>query len=395
MFPNYCFTKSARQSDYDVIRKGYIARESCQHTCNHNRSESVRRSKKKRSLSKSSSSRVKDSSSKSVGFRLTPVVCSSQKDTRETAGENCQKDKKCFNLKMDSNRDLQDTFADFFSIIHDNVLESVQEVVKRMVTKCFDESLAKMERLSKNLEHQEALLNKIHRDITSKMADQSETSLNQFKFVTQMLIDNQTVHYRALNQAKLNKERRKEERELEKERKLERERKRKCACKEVENERSRWCRSSSADLSKRSTGGDGKELTPRCQQHLLCQQQEPLVYQMCKSCSNKEAISKGKRMSRSPSRHTNTPVLQKRSTSYSMPDLSARTSSTSRRFNQPQPSNRTSRTSLSRSCDRRPKQIVCLPAMTYPPYVRNCPVPRRRIGNHIKYGIGSVAAKQR
>jgi len=67
----------------------------------------------------------------------------------------------------DPNRDLQESFADFFSIIHDNVLESVQEAVQRMVTNCFKESLTKMERLSKELQNQEALLNKIHREVTN------------------------------------------------------------------------------------------------------------------------------------------------------------------------------------------------------------------------------------
>jgi len=103
-----------------------------------------------------------------VGFRLTPVICSSKKDTREKAGEDRQKDKMMSSESSnDPNRDLQESFADFFSIIHDNVLESVQEAVQRMVTNCFKESLTKMERLSKELQNQEALLNKIHRDVTN------------------------------------------------------------------------------------------------------------------------------------------------------------------------------------------------------------------------------------
>uniref|UniRef100_A0A6P4FGI1 Uncharacterized protein LOC108050957 n=1 Tax=Drosophila rhopaloa TaxID=1041015 RepID=A0A6P4FGI1_DRORH len=294
----------------------------------------------------------------------------------------------------DPNRELQESFADFFSIIHDNVLESVQEAVQRMVSKCFEESLTKMDRLSKELEQQATLLNKIHRDVTNKISAQSETNLNQFKFVTQMLIDNQTVHYRALNQVKVNRQRRKEERDLEKDRKQEWERKRKCACKEVQNERVQRCRSSSVDLSKRHTGGDARELMSKAPQHQLSEQQAPLVYQMCRSCTNQEPIERGKRVSRSSSKHTNTPVLRGRSTSYSMPDLSGRTSSISGRFSQPQPSSRTSKSCLCRSLsNNQPEQIVCLPAMTYPPYVRNCPVPRRRLVRRLKYGANHVDGK--
>nr|XP_016938431.2 uncharacterized protein LOC108016308 [Drosophila suzukii] len=403
MFPNYCFTKSARQSGYDVIRRGYTAKESCQRCSGRsvtssggqrsrnrseirNSSDSPRKTPKRQR--KSSSSRDKDSSSRNVGFRLTPVICSSKKDTREKAGEDRQKDKiMSSESSNDPNRDLQESFADFFSIIHDNVLESVQEAVQRMVTNCFKESLTKMERLSKELQNQEALLNKIHRDVTNKITAQSETNLNQFKFVTQMLIDNQTVHYRALNQAKANRQRRKEDRDAEKERKLERERKRKCTCKEVHNERvpsKGRCRSSSVDLSpkKRCSGGDAKELKPRGPQHQLCQQQAPLVYHMCQSCTDKESMDRNqesKRTSRSSSKHTNTPVLPRRSTSYSMPDLSGRTSSISKRFTNTQPLSKVSKSCLSRSFNNRKSQITCHPAMTYPPYVRNIPIPRRKL----------------
>ncbi|XP_017129030.1 uncharacterized protein LOC108147189 [Drosophila elegans] len=405
MFPNYCFTKSARQSGYDVIRRGYSTKDHIQRSSGRNsaagektrnRSEirfsaENKRPKHQRNFSKSRSSRDKDSSSRSVAFRLTPVDCQSKKTIRETAGDDRQKDKMSYNASNDPNRDLQESFADFFSIIHDNVLESVQEAVQRMVSKCFEESLTKMERLSNELEQQKTLLNKIHRDVTSKISAQSETNLNQFKFVTQMLIDNQTVHYRALNQAKVNKQRRKEERDLEKDRKQERERKRKCGCQEVQNaERVRRCRSSSPDLSKRSTGDDASEFMPKSPQHQLCQQQAPLVYQMCTSCTNQEPMTRSQRTSRSSSKHTNTPVLQRRSTSYSMPDLSGRTSSISGRFSQPQPS---SRTCLCRSLSNRQDQIVCLPAMTYPPYVRNVPIPRRRLVHRKKCGIGQSDGK--
>ncbi|XP_017079741.2 uncharacterized protein LOC108113599 [Drosophila eugracilis] len=382
MFPNYCFTKSARHSGYDVIRRGCITRDSYQRSSGRYSASSVKSAARQRSRTrseirnssvssrKSTKNQRKDTSSKSVGFKLKPVICPSTKDTRESGGDEASKDKMHSSPSNDPNRDLQESFADFFSIIHDNVLESVQEAVERMVSKCFKESLTKMERLSKELQNQEAMLNKIYRDVTSKIAAQSETNLNQFKFVTQMLIDNQTVHYRALNQAKLNKQRRKEERDQDKELKLERESKRKCGCMEKQNERVPQSRSCSKDLSKRSTGGDA--CVP---QHQLCQQQAPLVYHMCQSCTNQETMSRCKRLSRSPSKHTNTPVFQRRSTSYSMPDISGRTSSVSRRFSQP--SRKVSKSCLSRTSSHR--QIVCLPAMTYPPYVRNCPIPRRKL----------------
>ncbi|EDW98680.1 mitogen-activated protein kinase kinase kinase kinase 4 [Drosophila yakuba] len=388
MFPNYCFTNSARQSDYNVVKRDYTAKDSLQCKVVRHSAPSVtsagrrrtrHRTERRRSISKSSSSRVKDSSSKSVGFRLTPVICSSEKDTRKPGGNDGESDKITSNPSNDPNRDLQDSFADFFSIIHDNVLESVQDAVQRMVSKSFEESVAKMERLSKDLQNQEAMLNKIYRDVTNKIAAQSEASLNQFKFVTQMLIDNQTVHYRALNQAKANKQRRKEEEDLERNRKLERERKRMCASKEVRNERVRKSRSSSVDLVKRSTGGEAKELVAKAPQHQLCQQQAPLVYHLYNSSTDQESTARSRQMSRSSSKHANTPDLPRQSTSLSMPDLSGRNSSNARRIIQPQHSSKFSRSSSSRSSNHRQDNIVCLPAMTYPPYVRNPPIPRRKL----------------
>ncbi|EDV53599.1 uncharacterized protein LOC6554530 [Drosophila erecta] len=388
MFPNYCFTKSARQSDYDVTKRDYIAKDSLQRKAIRHSAPSVtsggrrrtrHRTERQRSISKSSSLRAKDSSSRSVGFRLTPVICSSEKDTRKPGGDDRDTNKMTSSPSNDPNRDLQESFADFFSIIHDNVLESVQDAVQRMVSKSFEESVAKMERLSKDLQNQEAMLNKIYRDVTNKIAAQSEASLNQFKFVTQMLIDNQTVHYRALNQAKANKQRRKEEEDLERDRKLEWERKRMCACKEVRTARVRKSRSSSVDLSKRSTGGEAKELVPKAPQHQLCQQQEPLVYHLHSSSTDQESTARSRQMSRSSSKQANTPDLTRQSTSYSMPDLSGRSSSHPKRLIQPQHSSNVFRNSSSRSSNLRQDKIICLPAMTYPPYVRNQPIPRRKL----------------
>lgn len=194
-----------------------------------------------------------------------------------------------------------------------------------------------------------------------------------------MLIDNQTVHYRALNQAKANKQRRKEEQDLERDRKLERERKRMCTCKEVRNARVRKSRSSSVDLSKRSTGGEAKERVPKAPQHQLCQQQVPLVYHLYNSSTDHESTARSNQVSRSSSRHASAPDLPRQSTSYSMPDLSGRTSPNPTRFNQKQHASKVSRSSSFRSSNHRQDNIVCLPAMTYPPYVRNCPIPRQKL----------------
>nr|NP_651448.2 uncharacterized protein Dmel_CG14546 [Drosophila melanogaster]AAF56535.2 uncharacterized protein Dmel_CG14546 [Drosophila melanogaster] len=378
MFPNYCFTKSARQSGYDVLKRK-VVRHSSPSVTSAGRRRTRHRTERQRNISKSSSLRDKDSSSKSVGFRETPVICSSEKDTRNSGGDDRKTDKMTSSPSNDPNRDLQESFADFFSIIHDNVLESVQDAVRRMVSKSFEQSVAKMERLSKDLQNQEAMLNKIYHDVTNKIAAQSEASLNQFKFVTQMLIDNQTVHYRALNQAKANKQRRKEEQDLERDRKLERERKRMCTCKEVRNARVRKSRSSSVDLSKRSTGGEAKERVPKAPQHQLCQQQVPLVYHLYNSSTDQESTARSNQVSRSSSRHATAPDLPRQSTSYSMPDLSGRTSPNPTRFNQNQHASKVSRSSSSRSSNHRQDNIVCLPAMTYPPYVRNCPIPRQKL----------------
>lgn len=185
-----------------------------------------------------------------------------------------------------------------------------------------------------------------------------------------MLIDNQTVHYRALNQARQNRLRRKEEREQEQERKLERERKRSGSPLKG--------RSSSIDPTKRSVGGDGKETPSRGPQHQLCQQQQPIFYHICQSCTDQDS----KRM---PRHANNTPRLQRQNPSYSMPNLTGRTSKQS-------PSG-VSRSSVSRPYNSREDQVVCLPAMTYPPCAPRGSVPQRRFLQRIKSGIGQGEVK--
>ncbi|KAH8294610.1 hypothetical protein KR018_000248 [Drosophila ironensis] len=421
MFPNYCFTKSARQPGYDVMRRGCTAKEHPQRSGRQNprlltavvgsarnRSE-VRYGNLSRapcakpikgrprklpkvspSVVSSCPSTTRDSSSRCVGFRLPAVVCANKKESREAAGDDrSQNDKSEKSYKSDMatdpntdlNRELQESFADFFSIIHDNVLESVQGAVERMVSKCFEESNSKIDQISKSLLQQETQLNKIYRDITSKISDQCETNLNQFKFVTQMLIDNQTVHYRALHQAKQNKQRRKEQREEEKIRKINNEKKRK----EAQLERERRKRSSSTDIRldpRRSAGAEFRECGQRAPQHLLCQQQRPVVYQMCQSCSEQE--DRCRMMSQSSSRQQSVPRQLRRSASHSLPDLSSRCLSA--RVH-PSPT-RCSRTCL-HQCGCRQARNPCAPAMTYPPFQqRTGSTPRRRLLPRIKSGIG-------
>ncbi|KAH8361154.1 hypothetical protein KR200_012257, partial [Drosophila serrata] len=347
MIPNYVFTKSGNEFEYNVVRRSYKVQDAIP-SRNSFRSLNTGRKKFKvrsmdgglkrskhhkkdtRSAETSTQMNAKDSTARSVSFRLEAG------NTRFQTPRDRKTESSVETLNMPTDpspsvhSDLQESFTDFFSIIHDNVMESVKAAVQKMVGKCFEQSMAKIERLSQDIRNQEALLNKIHRDITSKMALQSETNMNQFKFVTQMLIDNQTVHYRALNQAKQNKLRRLENREVEKEQKLERERKRSGS--------SIKARSSSMDPTKRYVGGDSNSRGP---QHKLFQQQEPIIYKI-----NEEF------------KRTKTPILQNKSTSNSLPDLSGSPSKS--------PS-AVSKRSASRPSGNKHDREVCLPAMTYPP----------------------------
>ncbi|KAH8246987.1 hypothetical protein KR032_006372, partial [Drosophila birchii] len=352
MIPNYVFTKSDNKFEYNVVKRNYRvqdaipSRSSCrsQNTGrNKLKVKSVDAGLKRQKHHKKDTSDAdtstemgpKDSSSRSVSFRL-EAGTSRSTTPRDRRTES---DGQTLSMRTDSDAshnahsDLQESFTDFFSIIHDNVMQSVKEAVQKMVGKCFEQSAAKIEQLSQEIRNQEALVNKIHRDLTSKMAAQSETNMNQFKFVTQMLIDNQTVHYRALNQAKQNRQRRLEDRELEKEQKMERERKRSCST--IKG------RSCSMDPSKRAVGGDNKRSQSRGPQHKLAQQQQPLVYQISDVY-----------------KRSNTPQIQKQSTSNSLPDLPR--SSTKTTAGVPKRSG-------SRPHANKPDREVCRPAMTYPP----------------------------
>ncbi|XP_022209764.2 uncharacterized protein LOC111065701 [Drosophila obscura] len=401
MFPNYCFTKSTKQQGFDIQRRPYMPRDGyprsgrpSERSAAFSRSGtprqgmryadvsgpgpgyqgSVNSKRPKRKLPMSSSiknmaykppSALKPTSSRrNVAFQLPAVVCVSKesvghtkKHARVPAGEDMVRDRHCkrqANVQVDDpNQELQESFADFFSIIHDNVLETVQGAVQSMVTKCFEESIAKMELLSSEMLRQEKMLHKMFRDINAKIDDQNETNLNQFKFVTQMLIDNQTVHYRALNQAKMDKRRHQAERDSEKERGRERKK-------------------------KRSTcGSEENDPNMRGPQHQLWQQQNRHIYhtEMCKPYTQDECKTcRPAPPSRPPSRQQSVPRLQNKMPAASMPDLSKRAVSNNgiNRAMQPEVQSLKARPNRQSSRQRAP-----CPVLAYPPTLRSDSTTRR------------------
>ncbi|KAH8382226.1 hypothetical protein KR009_002459, partial [Drosophila setifemur] len=379
MYLNYCFTKSASQPGYDVVRRSCPANVLAHHpTARPDTSAILGRARNQSEIPKPSIGRdlyFRRSIKRLRKWRKSKSVPSTPpskagprnlKDSREAAGDNMSR-----NNGRDSERKStvtrtsisipsdRDSFEDFFNIVQDNVLASVKTALEQLVTNCFAESMRKIERILKDLVHQEVLLKQVHRDVINKMTEQSEANLNQFKFITQMLIDNQTVQLRALNQTRANRLRRKEERDLEKEKKLEYERKRKDAL----NDRERRKRGSNGDLRKRTAGGEVPDERPasRAPQHRLCQQQVPLVYQMCTPCSRQE--SRGGKITPTPStQRTTLPCPQRRSTSHSMPDLPGSLTSSPEKA---------SKICSSRQSSNRKGHSQCHPAMTYPPYSRS------------------------
>ncbi|KAH8341018.1 hypothetical protein KR059_012285 [Drosophila kikkawai] len=367
MIPNYIFTKSSNEFEHNVLRRNYKGQDSIPPRSsgrlmntgqNKSKFKSVdtglrRPAQQYKRGTRNADTATKDPFTRSVGFRLEAGKIAGNVEPQILGVFKTDSAAQTLHMQTDPSHkaqcDLQESFTDFFSIIHDNVIESVKNAVRETVAKCFEQSMTKIELLTQEIRNQEALINKVHRDLTSKMAAQSETNLNQFKFLTQMLIDNQTVHYRALNQAKQNRQRRLEERELEREQKLERERKRSVGTIKGGN-----C---SPDLSKRCTGGDSKKAQSRVPQHKLSQQQQPLVYQMCKR---------------------NAPQMKKESISNSMPNLSGYPSKAAAGVIK-RPG---SRPSGNKGSDRE----LCIPAMTYPP----CTMPRRRFYQTVQSILNQV-----
>ncbi|XP_015037681.2 uncharacterized protein [Drosophila pseudoobscura] len=219
MFPNYCFTKSTTQHGFDILKRSYTAKDGYKRGPSRRPSErsassarnltprlgmryadvsgpeylgrsNVKHSKRKQTRSSSIKNMAYKPPSalkptappRNVAFRLPAVVCVSKDSmagtkspVRISAGDDktgqrhCDRDRDRHpEMTHDPNQELQESFADFFSIIHDNVLETVQGAVEKMVSKCFEESISKMERLSSEMQLQEKLLNKMFRDINAK-----------------------------------------------------------------------------------------------------------------------------------------------------------------------------------------------------------------------------------
>lgn len=103
----------------------------------------------------------------------------------------------------ESVRDLQDSCADFFNIIYENVLEAVNGAVELTVEKHFQDIQSKVNQLKSEMTVQQNMLKQINSDLMAKISELNETNLNQFKFIAQMLIDSQTIHFRALNQQRV------------------------------------------------------------------------------------------------------------------------------------------------------------------------------------------------
>ncbi|XP_017855888.1 PREDICTED: uncharacterized protein LOC108608823 isoform X1 [Drosophila arizonae] len=105
----------------------------------------------------------------------------------------------------DLSRGPSETCSDFFNILYDNVLNAVHSAVEHMVTKHFAHIVTRMDQIASDLTQQETLMKQHNSDVMGKIVEQNESSLNQFKFVAQMLIDNQTLFYRALNNQRQSK----------------------------------------------------------------------------------------------------------------------------------------------------------------------------------------------
>ncbi|ALC46755.1 CG14546 [Drosophila busckii] len=233
MFPNYCFKKSAEDLGYEVLflpKLRYDSESHCNSRCrlrskSHTRNcakmhcndlislqalrehtERVRQSQ----LTESNHSPEPNSVPRNIEFRLPPNDQQQEQSAREAAGQEPSSETLAAGKsseQIDANQELQDSCADFFNIIYENVLEAVHGAIENMVSKHFQCILSKVDQLTVDMLHQDTLLNSMNKDLTAKIAEQTDTSINQFKFIAQMLIDSQTIFYRALNQQKRSKQR--------------------------------------------------------------------------------------------------------------------------------------------------------------------------------------------
>ncbi|EDW66984.1 uncharacterized protein [Drosophila virilis] len=259
MFPNYCFRKPPNDFGYDLLYMPKSSYNSSSQQSNRPEHQSHSRSRSRSSRQgtklccddlislqalQEHNERLRHSHglksrprtpARTVEFRLPPIEKHRYREAtmplRESAGmesaerEYHQKQQKLQQQQgpppssdmpssaSDSNRGMQESCTDFFNIIYENVLEAVHGAVEHMVNKHFEEILTRMDQLSADITHQESVLKQLNADLMGKIGEQNETSLNQFKFVAQMLIDNQTIFYRALSHQRRSKQHCKEERE--------------------------------------------------------------------------------------------------------------------------------------------------------------------------------------
>ncbi|XP_011176581.1 uncharacterized protein LOC105208438 [Zeugodacus cucurbitae] len=90
-----------------------------------------------------------------------------------------------------SSKNIQNSCADFLSIVHDTVLETVQSSVECMMRNYFVHTMEKVETLCSQMMRNECLLSKMYLDILDKISQQSEKSLRQFKCLCQFIAETQ------------------------------------------------------------------------------------------------------------------------------------------------------------------------------------------------------------
>ncbi|XP_017472492.1 PREDICTED: uncharacterized protein LOC108363604 [Rhagoletis zephyria] len=101
-----------------------------------------------------------------------------------------------------SSKKIQNSCADFLTIVHDTVLETVQSSVECMLRNYFVHTMEKMETLCSQMMRNECLLSKMYLDILDKFSQQNEKSMRHLKFLCQFIAETQkeTSEERAQNQ---------------------------------------------------------------------------------------------------------------------------------------------------------------------------------------------------
>ncbi|XP_017955497.1 uncharacterized protein LOC108650725 isoform X3 [Drosophila navojoa] len=233
MFPNYCFSKVPNDYGYDLL---YMPKNAYNGNCQRVDSRPLRHRGKVRDDGFAAQQALQEhnerlrrlhaaktqprSAGRSVEFLLPPMDQQLHRD-RAHAGS-IEIDDREYGKKLqqgppqpqgapparnlpDLSRAPSETCSDFFNILYDNVLNAVHSAVEHIVTKHFAHIVTRMDQIASDLTQQETLLKQHNSDVMGKIVEQNESSLNQFKFVAQMLIDNQTLFYRALNNQRQSK----------------------------------------------------------------------------------------------------------------------------------------------------------------------------------------------